>query len=163
MSASKGAVTVLGTQFSVRAGTDATEVTVLQGRVQVASQAQGKAKAVVLVKGQSSRVDDEKIVVAPVDASKILSWKEGFIHFSGETLEEVIAELNRYYSQELLLENVTFASKRVVVVLSLDNSLMANAQIIAGNTGLKAKESPSKKRITLAPVDAEDQRIAPFE
>ena len=88
-------VTVLGTQFEVNSKPDHDEVSVAEGRVEVATQDQ--AGKVQLTVGERARVDRDGIATAQFDPSRIAGWRDGRLSFVNAPLEELVAEANRYY------------------------------------------------------------------
>jgi len=107
-----GSVTAVGTEFTVRLRADAAlEVTVAEGRVALTlpmtalasdnvEQSVAHAGAVAeLTKGQIALFHEtiEKIAhVSEAELNRKLSWRQGMLAYSGESLEEVIADVSRY-------------------------------------------------------------------
>ena len=98
--------TVLGTQFNVWARDKRTRVIVKEGRVRL--QAIHSREIVVDIgKGEMSEIsgDCSPRAPQPIDVDHRLGWLEGRLTFSQTSLMEVIAELERYYSVHVKLEN----------------------------------------------------------
>lgn len=94
-------VTAIGTAFSVDASEllndqrSVAEVVVTEGRVRVNSR-KGK-QSLYLVPGQKAVAgDDDLLVSANADSETLLAWREGFVVFEGESLTQVIREIDRY-------------------------------------------------------------------
>ena len=116
-----GRIEAVGTAFAVYLRGDLVDVTVTRGRVNLASTygtieadpdiaAQDTPVSTLgeLVAGQAAtitRIDEEPNsggilndlrVVEARELSKLLSWREGVLIFSGEPLEEVVEQISRY-------------------------------------------------------------------
>lgn len=96
----KADISVLGTEFDVRAYTDEKEVvtTLVQGAVGVSS---GRTYD-RLKPGEQARITGKGDVrVAEVDIYPFIAWKNGRMVFENERLEKIMAELQRWYDFEL--------------------------------------------------------------
>lgn len=96
----KADISVLGTEFDVRAYTDEKEVvtTLVQGAVGVIS---GRTYD-RLKPGEQARIAGKGDVrVAEVDIYPFIAWKNGRMVFENERLEKIMAELQRWYDFEL--------------------------------------------------------------
>ena len=109
--AGTGLVRAVGTSFSVRLRDTAIEVTVIEGRVELASVknttsssneiriAAPGAKLAVLQAGQSATFNGEINAIRSIEEEEMarkLSWRDGMLVFSGESLEYVVEEVSRY-------------------------------------------------------------------
>lgn len=96
----KADISVLGTEFDVRAYTDEKEAvtTLVQGAVGVSS---GRTYD-RLKPGEQARIAGKGDVrVAEVDIYPFIAWKNGRMVFENERLEKIMAELQRWYDFEL--------------------------------------------------------------
>ena len=96
----KADISVLGTEFDVRAYTDEKEVvtTLVQGAVGGSS---GRTYD-RLKPGEQARIAGKGDVrVAEVDIYPFIAWKNGRMVFENERLEKIMAELQRWYDFEL--------------------------------------------------------------
>jgi transmembrane sensor len=106
-------VTAIGTAFDVRVGPSSTVVTVSEGRVGVSpgvdesahgSGAQGET---TIRASMGERVTFSKsahrLSVATVDPTVAESWRDGKLQFVGESLEEVVAAVNRYGAARIVV------------------------------------------------------------
>ena len=96
----KADISVLGTEFDVRADTDEKEVmtTLVQGVVGVSSGGTYDR----LKPGEQARIAGKGDVrVAEVDIYPFIAWKNGRMVFENERLEKIMAELQRWYDFEL--------------------------------------------------------------
>lgn len=103
--AGEGTVTALGTRFQVRRDADATIVTLLQGKVDVA---QGSERR-VLQPNEQARFSAAGIRVATIDPAQVSGWLEGWLRFRNTSLADVVAEANRYSARKLRLDDPALA------------------------------------------------------
>lgn len=96
----KGCVSVLGTSFDVNT-TRGLEVFCKTGKVLVEYSGQKK----VLTPGMISKIQNNDLIALnnEIDKSK---WLEGSLSFENESLELVLAELERFYNVEITCENI---------------------------------------------------------
>jgi transmembrane sensor len=94
-------VTAIGTAFSIDAGESlddsrsVLEVIVTHGKVRVTSR--NRQLPLYLEHGQKAVARDDSFEVSyQSDARSNLAWREGMIVFEGESLTDVVRELNRY-------------------------------------------------------------------
>ncbi|WP_232495743.1 FecR family protein [Novosphingobium kaempferiae] len=110
-------VSVLGTSFNVRVSPEETRVVLVEGAVAVSKgsdPAQPDAVFEHLSPGQELIAhlgDDDHIHNA--DLGSGLGWREGFLQFDGDPLGKVVAELNRYTPQKLLVRDPWVADLRI--------------------------------------------------
>jgi transmembrane sensor len=104
-------VRVVGTQFDVRKEANLLEVVVKEGTVNVvpvvAQSEKENSERVELTRGSSLEFDPMKnlVKVATVDADRSLIWRTGMIEFDHTSLENAVAEINRYASKPLSIED----------------------------------------------------------
>jgi transmembrane sensor len=104
-------VRAVGTAFSVRVQQRDVAVVVTEGTVELAAVAPATTmssphlprgqpvKLVAVTAGQGATVDDHVETlqtIQPAEVTRKLSWREGVLSFSGEPLEQVVAEVSRY-------------------------------------------------------------------
>ena len=97
-------VTAVGTAFNIELDAiNGTEVLVTEGRVKVDnfskdSQSNNlESLEVYLSKGQKALIQEQQAKVSHYDEfESALAWREGMVVFSGETLEQVVREIDRY-------------------------------------------------------------------
>ncbi|MBS0420291.1 MAG: FecR domain-containing protein [Proteobacteria bacterium] len=105
-------IQALGTQFDVRLESNRIEVVLVEGRVRVDPGAGTATDTKSLQRRPLEMIPGQRMVVTPGAAAKLTntnavkatSWREGWITFEDETLENAIAELNRYSEQPLVAE-----------------------------------------------------------
>jgi len=123
-----GMVRAVGTAFSVRLKGPDVEVTVTEGRVEIASSnedhkpvAGGKTATrkymTTLDAGQTAEYDDMSIrsvnTVEPEIISRKLAWQHGTLVFKGETLEQVVKEISRYTDTSIVISDPDIRDMRI--------------------------------------------------
>ncbi|TQV78908.1 DUF4880 domain-containing protein [Exilibacterium tricleocarpae] len=125
--AGTGRVRAVGTAFSVMLvdNSDDVNVIVTEGVVEVAPEihpppvAKGHSPGTVALPppvasqrieaGKAALFDEDEVkVVRQIDADEMqrrLAWQEGLLIFSGESLEEVVAQLSRYTDTKILIKS----------------------------------------------------------
>lgn len=104
-------IQALGTKFDVKLDRDRVEVVLLEGRVSVARSNPSPLEKVTRRSAPVELAPDQRLVVArgeattsvtTTNAKEATSWREGWIVFEDETVEQAIAELNRYSERPIL-------------------------------------------------------------
>ena len=126
-----GAVRAIGTAFRVRILETDVEITVTEGAVDLDRVSLAGSLGIVeefpalekslgqLVAGQTARFNgpgDHLRAVRDLPTSEVvrsLSWREGLLTFSGETLAEVIDEVDRYTNTEVVIVDSTIRDMRI--------------------------------------------------
>lgn len=104
--------TVLGTHFSVRHISSATQVSVAQGAVRV--QGASGASAAVLHAGDTITVTPQGMgALSKVGVQTVGDWRAGRLNFEDATLAEALAEFERYGETGLVLGDPALASLRL--------------------------------------------------
>lgn len=86
--------TVYGTRFNVRnIEGDAPQVTLVSGKVGVSYH----SKTVMLSPGHQAVLDNGDLMTQEADMDVALSWKDGHFYFDGQTLQEIVDEIGRWY------------------------------------------------------------------
>lgn len=99
-------VEVLGTHFNIHAYENEARVvtTLLEGSVNV--HARNEDKALKLVPGQQSIVQQGKnTTIAAADLSEVLGWKNGEFIFYDETIEMVMNDISRWYDVDIVYKD----------------------------------------------------------
>ena len=104
----EGSVTDLGTRFQIRDEDGMAMVTLLQGKVEIATHDNREE----LVPGEQARygASTAGIDVRKVDTAAITSWMRGRLDFSGLPLAQAVAEANRYSAVKLRLGDPSLGS-----------------------------------------------------
>jgi transmembrane sensor len=127
-----GLVRAVGTAFAVRMKGHDVEVTVTEGKVEVASTTPDMKKnkdfndlseiiskefLTTLGAGQTAEFGDRTInsvrSVEPETVSRKLSWQHGMLEFKGETLEEVVNEISRYTDTKIIISDPEIRDIRI--------------------------------------------------
>lgn len=94
-----GKVTVVGTQFNVKARENRFDVTCFEGKVKVTS----NGKSLFLTPGQSVTFENGKLINMPLDKSTQPGWLTYEVVYSNEKLTSVINEIERQYNLDIEL------------------------------------------------------------
>lgn len=127
-------VSALGTQFNVHRLDDEMRVTVLEGRVSVASlsgrSAVNKgaiadpvaAQSVELSAGDAAELRPGAPIrkSVHVNTERTLAWTERRLIFDNEPLSVVVAEFNRYNPRQLVVEHAALGERRISAVFDAD-------------------------------------------
>jgi transmembrane sensor len=127
VSAGAAEVVAVGTLFDVRLQSDATVVTVVEGRVTVGlSRSNGKLTPLTLQLGanQQIRVAEGAWPAAPssVDARHVTAWLRRQIVFDQQPLELVAAEFSRYSSKPIEIVTPALRNLQISGVFSTDDT-----------------------------------------
>lgn len=110
----------IGTAFNVRLREHLVEMTVTEGVVQVvgagANAIASPGRGLTVAAGQAAVVGPGAIAEMPLDPAALqrrVAWRDGVIELRGETLEQAVAEFNRYRTAKLVVGDPTLAGLRV--------------------------------------------------
>ena len=146
-------ITVIGTKFSVHKVGDDIKVVVSEGKVQVDHLKQtASSEMAVLVAGNIAQTKDDEIVVIKDTKEAVeqkLSWRTGLITFDGTTLEDAIAEFNRYNKVKLIFKGSDISKLKVSGQFKSQN-YDAFLRLISEGYGLKISYSDSNKVIEIS-------------
>lgn len=107
-------VRALGTRFEVRREGARMKVTLEEGSVAIFREGQAEQLSAplpashaeaVLTPGQQATVAAEEIQIAAVDTQRVLAWRFGQMSLDSEPLSEAIAEINRYNTRQIVLDD----------------------------------------------------------
>lgn len=108
-------VVAVGTRFSVRREGQEMHVVVTEGRVRVEPLPNGRG-AQLLAAGTVVQTARDSLVVQKKtlrDAEDALSWRTGYLVFEETSLADAVAEVNRYISQRIVVEDPALATLRI--------------------------------------------------
>jgi transmembrane sensor len=96
---SGGHIEVLGTEFNVNAYNDEPEqrTTLLQGSIRY----HAENNFYLLKPGQQALLKNGMVQVIEADVKKAIAWKNGYFHFTGASLEEMMRQLSRWYDVDV--------------------------------------------------------------
>ena len=137
VSAGQVAVRAVGTAFNVRLRPAAVEVLVTEGKVQVNDSVQGGSllmpqagaetpllvaneRAVIPTQAVTGRAAAAVTPVAPAEIGRALAWQERRLEFYDVPLREVVAELNRYNTHQLVIDDSRLLEQRFTVTYRPD-------------------------------------------
>lgn len=113
-------VTAIGTAFNVRYTPDRIVVTVREGRVRVAGDANSQLgedysamEPVALEAGRQAAfvIPSRRVVVAQVPPAEAASWRQGVLKYENEPLSSVVADLGRYLNKKIVIADPELASE----------------------------------------------------
>jgi transmembrane sensor len=152
-------VTALGTTFVVRYDADRTAVTLVEGKVVVAPAAGDELPAVPSNIGPAPPPARKDLVLAPgervtlarntralVDEPRVeavTAWRRGEVMLDKMQLSDAIAEMNRYDSQTLVIEDPRVAALQVSGIYHAGDSA-SFARTVAKLYGLHVEERPGQ-------------------
>ena len=117
-------VVAVGTAFDVRLQDRQVKVTLVEGKVRVlrindstaaGATAQVQPESAVTLEAGATLVgrDDGADQLERLDTARATSWRSGNLVFDGERLSDVVAEMNRYSREQLVIGNPALAERRV--------------------------------------------------
>jgi transmembrane sensor len=122
-------VRAIGTEFEIYKSEDVVTVTLLEGRIEVASAALLSREEKKLDLGVSAPPPEraelapgEQVAIAAagalspvvnVDIGRFAAWREGKVNFRNTPLSEAVAEMNRYSTVKITLADADLAGLRV--------------------------------------------------
>jgi len=135
--AGEARVAAIGTAFSVKLEGESIDVIVSEGKIRfdrvgeisgkTLNQVEKTVKAdtpVFMEAGQSMEFENKIQKVAEIDndiLKKKFAWQKGEIIFSGDNLENVVAEMNRYSSKTIVISDKDLRSLRVSGIFKSDD------------------------------------------
>lgn len=98
-------VEVLGTSFNVDTDKRRTEVAVTSGKVEVRSLTSDESA--ILIKDQAAIVNNKTLKTFTVQNENFVAWKTGIFIFKEENIATIVAELNTFYEEDIVLKKLT--------------------------------------------------------
>jgi transmembrane sensor len=150
VSAGRIRVRAVGTAFSVRRhGDDGADVQVTEGVVETWTVGE-EERRMQIAAGSKAYVDayePPKIVQASAEIERSLAWREGEIVLEGETLDEAVAQFNRYNARKLVISDPGLAAEKLVGQFrATDPQTFAGA--VATTLGAKVEEEGDTIRLS---------------
>lgn len=139
-----GNVTVLGTQFNVKARNGRFDVTCFEGKVKVTH----NNKEVILTPGMSVAYEGGKTINIPEPETVQPGWLAYEVSFTEEKLENVIEELERQYNIIIEAKNINTAETYTGTLPM--NNLQQALDIFTSSTQLKADKTGNNKFVLLS-------------
>ncbi|KAF0095507.1 MAG: anti-FecI sigma factor FecR [Puniceicoccaceae bacterium 5H] len=110
-------VVVTGTVFNVRNYDDEgrAEVSLLEGKVEVKSHAEGAAVSTYLKPEQQLKLEKTagQASIGSFESTEILAWKDGDFVFRNTPLSQVARELSRFYGIDVSVDDPDLARRRI--------------------------------------------------
>lgn len=157
-------IRAVGTAFDVYLGPTSLEVTVTEGKVQVAAGRSAPARrpsdtALVhmahslLSAGQKFEYNGEGAQVRAATVTELRrsqSWRTGTLHFENQTLGEILQELGRYTTTQLIVEDATLRDMRLGGAFKAsEEGAQALLTMLEQNWDVELiRESPDRVRLT---------------
>lgn len=116
VSAGRIRVRAVGTAFSVRRYDDGADVQVMEGVVETWTEGEESLRVKVVAGSRAHVAEYEapKPVPASADIQRSLAWREGQIVLEGQTLDEAVAQFNRYNAKKLVIADPSLAAEKLV-------------------------------------------------
>lgn len=116
--ANERSIRALGTAFTVWNEGPAVEVILVEGKVHVELPAptggQSKASVATNMKAGTRLVSSaDGWTVQPVDAASAVSWSSGLLRFRDQPLSEIVEQLNRYSSRQIVIADKGLGERRL--------------------------------------------------
>ncbi|RTE54109.1 FecR family protein [Arenibacter aquaticus] len=138
-------IEVLGTEFNLKAYRDETNVytTLVEGEVVINTSTNKK----VLAPNQQSTLDinNNSIIVKPVNINDEISWRRGLFSFKGKSLEEIAKVLSRWYDVDILFSRPELKAVKFNGVLRKDETIEEILNNILTTNYIKAYEIKEKR------------------
>ena len=155
----QGSVTAVGTVFNVKLNRGVTDVLVTEGVVKVnpSVEESPSSKSVKdfsvdavasVVAGQKARFNASKItdlqVIKTADINQELAWHSGMLSFSDTPLREVIDEVSRYTSTQIVIDDKDVANLQVAGYFKAGET-EAMLEVLQLSFGVKVTHLPNNK------------------
>jgi transmembrane sensor len=116
VSAGRIRVRAVGTAFSVRRRDDGADIQVTEGVVETwtTGEEERRVRVVAGSKAHVAAYQPPQPIPASAEIARSLAWREGQIVLEGETLDEAVAQFNRYNVRKLVISNSGLASEKLV-------------------------------------------------
>jgi transmembrane sensor len=87
------------------------------------------------------------VVQASADVERSLAWREGEIVLEGETLDEAVAQFNRYNARKLVISDPGLAAEKLVGQFRATDP-QTFAEAVATTLGAKVEEEGDTIRLS---------------
>lgn len=146
-----GTVRVLGTRFSVYQLPADTQVTLAEGSVALGEIANGTFTShAVLKPNERLSLLSAKAGHVPekISSASELAWRKHQLVFRGQTLNQVIEELGRYFPETINLENPALGQREITAVIPLSDA-QTTLTALGQALGFNVQANPADKSFTL--------------
>jgi transmembrane sensor len=116
VSAGRIRVRAVGTAFSVHRHDDGADVLVTEGVVETwtVGEEERRVRVEAGSKAYVAEYEPPKSIQASADIERSLAWREGQIVLEGETLDDAVAQFNRYNARKLVISDASLAEEKLV-------------------------------------------------
>ncbi len=137
-------IQVLGTQFNVNGYADETalKTTLIEGSVKVSAGEESE----ILSPGQQAVVAAGSIRLQEVDTDEAIAWKNGYFQFEGQSLDQVLKQLQRWYGFETD-DSAPIPSKHFTASISRNQSLSNVLKMLELSGGVRFEITDKKIRV----------------
>jgi transmembrane sensor len=143
----KSEVEVLGTHFNINSYADEATIntTLLEGSVNVKSNGESK----IITPGQQTQVNSKGQIVLnkEPDIEQVMAWKNGLFNFKGESIENIMRQLARWYDFSIQYENPV--TEKFYVKMNRNTNISNIFKILETTGGVHFKIEG--KKITVKP------------
>ncbi len=140
---------VLGTAFSVTAykGDRMEAVTVMRGKVAVST---GQNQLGFLASDKQIKYDvkGEKTTMTDIDASELISWKEGKLQFENQDMQDIAARLGRWYGYKFSFAHANLENCRYTASFNNNIPLENLLKVMKAISLLNYKLDEKNKTVT---------------
>ena len=158
-------VRAVGTAFDVHLSSDAVDILVTEGKVQVADSRREQSllpapptgATPLLGAGQRARIPLSAAAgtpvitaVARVEVERELAWREGRLEFRAEPLGDIVNEFNRYNRHQLVIADPRLAQRRFGGTFPVSD-YEALVRSLEADFGVVAARGENETRLSLAP------------
>ncbi|MDB5973417.1 MAG: iron dicitrate transport regulator FecR [Nevskia sp.] len=130
--AGDGQIRDLGTEFDVYKQTSGVQITLIEGQIEVrdkrppttgSPQPEATTMTATRTSGQQISLADTGLSpIRPVNISKATAWLRGLLVFDQERLADAVAEINRYATTKLRVQDPKLAELRISGVFHTDSA-----------------------------------------
>ncbi len=122
-----GTARALGTKFNIRADTQHTKVSVVEGRVEVKHEntisTDERVSKTILEVGQQIAYDSTgSATLEAINVNQIATWRHGRVTFDNQELETIIAEVNRYRKVPIIFADPELKQRRLSGSFGIDKT-----------------------------------------
>lgn len=138
----KISTTVLGTAFNIKAYPDRQHVivSVSTGKVKVSY---GNDPVAVLVKGQQVKVNSQynTIEEKKIEPTTVAAWQQGSMSYDDESLEDIIADLERFYNVRIRIDNEAIRKVKVSTTFRREIGIEQALQVLCKLTDANLRQA----------------------
>lgn len=134
--AGQNAIQVLGTKFNVKAYREDKQQSFTLEEGAIALNSPANPAPILLKPGQKIIQTGNEFSLLEVDLSKDLSWKNGDFYFDSATVQEIMAQVSRWYNIEVEYLG-PINNQRYISSISRKKTLQEVLEILETTTGIK--------------------------